>query len=564
MKPKTSNQPMPARSRTLLLKQTGSACQKASFKKEYNMKSNLTKITAAAFLVALSAWSCTKDLNRLPTNSTTALQAFSTASGYKEALAKVYGAFALTGSSGAGSSDLGGIDAGTSDFLRLFWNAQELPTDEAICAWNDPGVPDFHNMNWTSNNTILTGLYSRCLYQITVCNAFIREASPASVASHGITGADAAAIVHERAEARFLRAYQYWVLMDLYGNPPFVDENSPIGSYLPKQISRDSLFSYVQSELLAIQPDLLPPHQNEYGRADQAADWALLARLYLNAEVYTGKPRYTDAITYASKVINAGYSLMPNYANLFKSDNNVNNPEVILSINYDGNNTQNYGGTTFLVNSAINGDMNPSSFGVPGGGWGGNRSTKNLPLAFGDYSGNTDHRAMFYGSNLDIKDPGTFTQGLAVVKFTNVTSTGATPPNASVFVSTDFPLFRLAEMYLTYAEAVVRGGTGGDINTAVHYINLLRERAYGNTNGDITASQLTLDFLLQERMRELYWEGFRRTDLIRFGQFTTASYLWPWKGGVADGTGVAGYRDLYPIPASDIIANPNLKQNSGY
>lgn len=516
-------------------------------------------------IVAVSAVSCNKDLNRTPTNATTADQAFSTPAGYKQALAKVYGSFALTGSSGSGSSDLGGIDAGTSDFLRLYWQAQELTTDEAASVWNDPGLPDFHNLNWTASNVLLNGLYNRSLYQITVCNEFIRESGDAKLGSRGIGGKDADDIKHYRAEARFLRAFQYWVLMDLFANPPFVTENDPIGSFLPPQTNRATLFNYVETELKSIDSLMIAPRQNEYGRADQAAVWALLARLYLNAEVYLGqgKGRYTDAITYAGKVINAGFSLAPDYKHLFMADNNLNNPETILSINYDGVNTQNYGGTTFLVNAAINASMNPPAFGVPNGGWGGIRSTKNLPLVFGDYSGNTDKRALFMGSKLEIDDPTLFTDGLAVVKYRNVTATGATPASSNgTFCSIDFPLFRLAEMYLIYAEAVKRGGSGGSEATALQYLNLLRTRAYGNNSGNITS--YSVNDVLDERARELYWEGFRRSDLVRYGKFTTGDYLWPWKGGVQNGKGVDAHYNLFPIPSADIIANPHLVQNTGY
>jgi hypothetical protein len=517
---------------------------------------------AGLVFLACGLASCTKDLNRFPTNSTTADQAFSTPQGYKEALAKVYGAFALTSSNGPGASDLGGIDAGTSDFLRLYWDAQELSTGEAMCIWNDPGVPQFHNMNWDASNIILMGLYARCMYSITVCNSFINECSDAEIAKRGITGTDADDIHHYKAEARWIRSFDYWVLMDLFGNPPFVTEKSPIGTnFLPKQISRDSLFTYVESELKAIEPDLVPARQNEYGRVDQGADWALLARLYLNAQVYTGTPRYTDAITYSEKVIGAGYSLMPKYTHLFLADNNENNPEVILPLNYDGDKTQNYGGTTFLVNSAVSGAMDPASFGVPAGGWGGNRSTSELP---GLFSTTSDGRFLFYGSNRKITNVLDFTQGLAITKFRNLDTTGATPPDAATFCSIDFPLFRLGEQYLIYAEAVLRGGQGGDATTALHYINLLRERAYGNKSGDITSADLTLPFILDERGRELYWECFRRTDLIRYGMFTSGDYLWPWKGGVATGTGVSSNLNLFPIPAADLQANPNLKQNPGY
>ena len=528
------------------------------------MKQMLFKIFTVS-VVAVNLASCSKDLNRTPTNATTSSQAFSTPAGYKEALAKVYGAFALTGSSGSGSSDLGGIDAGNSDFLRLYWEAQELTTDEAASVWSDPGLPDFHNFSWTSGNVLLNGLYNRSMYQVTVCNEFIRESTDDKISGRGISGTSADDIRHYRAEARFLRAYQYWVMLDLFANPPFITENDPIGSFLPPQTKRADLFAYIESELKAIEPALVAARQNEYGRADAAAADALLARLYLNAEVYLGqgKGRYTDAITYALKVINAGYTLADDYAHLFKADNNLNNPEVILSINYDGISTQNYGGTTFLVNAAISAALNPVAFGVPNGGWGGIRSTENLPDVFGDYSGATDKRAIFLGSKKQIDDPTLFTDGLAVGKYKNILASGAAAPSSNgTFCSIDFPLFRLPEMYLVYAEAVKRGGTGGDEATAVQYINALRTRAYGDKSGNITS--YAVNDVLDERARELYWEGFRRTDLVRYSRFTTADYLWPWKGGIQNGKGVDAHYNVFPLPAADLTANPHLVQNTGY
>ncbi|WP_233632427.1 RagB/SusD family nutrient uptake outer membrane protein [Parapedobacter sp. ISTM3] len=517
----------------------------------------------------LAAWmfaACSQNLDLVPTNDITADMAFSTPEGYKSALAKVYGSFATTSGRGPGESDLGGIDAGTSDFLRLYWNAQELTTDEAICAWlGDPGIPDLNYMSWNSSHIMLRGLYTRSIYQITVANEFLRESTDEKLNQRGISGSEAQEIAHYRLEARFLRAFQYWVLMDLFGNPPFITETDGIGKVPPRQITRAELFGYVESELLDLETQLTDPHQNEYGRADKAAAWALLARMYLNAETYlgTGNGKYTEAITYATKVIDAGYSLMENYRHLFLADNDQNNPEVILSINYDGIQTQNNGGTTFLINSSVHSSMGPASFGIPNGGWGGNRSRSTLPLAFDDHSGATDTRAMFMGDQPDIEDPSLFTQGLAVAKFRNVTSSGENGRSVNgVFCSTDFPLFRLAEQYLIYAEAVLRGGNGGSTAQAIAYINRLRERAYGNTSGNVTS--ISLDGILNERSRELYWEAFRRTDLIRYGRFTSGDYLWPFKGGVANGAGVESYRTLFPIPAADLIANPNLTQNTGY
>jgi hypothetical protein len=284
--------------------------------------------------------------------------------------------------------------------------------------------------------------------------------------------------------------------------------------------------------------------------------------MYLNAQVYTGTAHYTDAITYANKVIQAGYTLMPVYKNLFMGDNNVNNPEVILPIQYDGVNTQNYGGTTFIINSSISVAMGPGNFGVPNGGWAGNHSLQVLPKIFGDYTGASDKRAMFYtnGATENTTDQSTFTSGFAVTKWSNLTSTGATAPSAGgVYASTDFPLFRLGEIYLIYSEAVLRGGAGGDATTALNYFNALRTRAQAATAGSIA-----LGDIINERAKEMYWEATRRTDLIRFGMFTGGNYLWPFKGGVQAGTAIADYRALYPLPSTDVTANPNLKQNTGY
>lgn len=518
----------------------------------------------ATMALTLFLGSCAKDLNLVPTNDITSDKAYADFAGYQNGIAKVYGSYASPSNNGTSTSDVAGQDPGYSDFLRGFWNLQELPTDEAACAWvgdASGGVLALNYNNYGASNVLVLGMYARSMYQITVVNEFLRESTDAKVAGRGISGTEAQEIKYYAAEARFLRAFQYWVLMDMFGNPPFVTEESKVGKDAPPQIQRKDLYNYIESELLAIEP--LLKETNDYGRVTKGADWALLARLYLNAKIYMGVDKNTEAAQYAEKVINSGhYTLHPTYANLFKADNNINNPEVILSINYDGVKTQNFGGTTYLINAAVNADMGPVNFGIPNGGWGGNRSRAPLTLLFGDYKNTADKRAMFWGDNPVISDISVFKEGVAVTKFTNLTSTGATAPSVGgTFCSTDFPLFRLAEMYLVYAEAVLRGGAGS-IGTAVNYINLLRQRAYGNASGNVTS--LTLNDILDERGRELYWEGFRRTDLIRYDRYTNDSYLWPFKGGVIAGTGFESYKTLYPLPITDVIANPNLTQNPGY
>ena len=529
------------------------------------MKKTIFKTSYFALFGLMLLQSCTKNLDQQPTNDVTSETVYGTAAGYKQVLAKVYGSFALTGNQGpAGNGDVQGIDEGFSDFYRLFWKAQELSTDEAVISWGDVGIQDFHKMNWTASNSFLTGLYYRSMYQITLCNDFIREAADAKLSERGVSGADADNIRQYAREAKFLRAFQYWVLMDLYGNPPLVTEANLIGGATPTQATRTQIFTYIETELKALEANMPAQRTNEYGRADKGAVWALLARLYLNAQVYTGTAKFTEAITYAKKVIDGGYSLISNYAWLMRADNHLNASEFIFTINYDGLRTQGYGGTTFLTHAPVGGSMPASAFGVAGG-WSGARTTKNLPNLFPDVTGTADKRSQFYtsGQNLEIVNLTTFTDGLAVTKFRNIKRDGSNGQSQD-FSDVDMPLFRLAEMYLIYAEAVLRNGTGGDVATAVLYMNNLRARAYGNASGNISASGLNLDFILDERARELYWEGHRRTDLIRFNKFTEATYLWPWKGGVASGTGVDAIRKLYPIPSREINANVNMKQNPGY
>lgn len=528
-----------------------------------NTLKNLFKTGLLASLLAAASSSCVQDLDRQPFYDVTSVSVYKDPANYKPVLAKLYGMLSVTGQQGpSGKPDLGIIDEGASSYLRQYWMAQELPTDEAVIGWNDGSIKDYHNMNWTSGNEFVRAMYDRIFVLITSSNEFIRETSAERLAERGISGQAAADANVYRAEARFLRAMAYTHALDLFGgNVPFVTEADAVGAFLPKQTNKQALFTYIESELKAIEADLAAPRAGEYGRADKAAVWTLLTKLYLNAQVYTGTARWNDVVTYANKVIAANaYTLEPNYQNLFLADNN-NSREIIFPITFDGTRTKTYGGTTFLIHAPVGGKMNKDDFGI-NGGWAGLRTTKALVAQFEDPSGKTDKRAMFFtdGQNLEINDIATFTEGYAITKYKNVTSTGVKGSDqAGDFVDTDFPLFRLADVYLMYAEAVVRGGTGGDQNTALGYVNQIRKRA-----GAANVATLTPESILAERARELYWEGTRRTDLIRYGRFTTATYLWPWKGGVKDGRAVEDFRNIYPIPASDRIANPTLTQNPGY
>jgi hypothetical protein len=564
-------------------------------KKAFIRSAQVFSLTAATLMLAPS---CTKDLDRTPTYDLSADVVYKDAAGYKNQLAKVYSGMAVTGPNGpdATSGDIIGIDQGSSDYIRQLWSAQELTTDEAVLQWGDPGAQDWHLMNWTSSGVFIRGLYSRLLYQITICNSYLQESAPDKLSSRGLAGADATNIAQYRAEVRFLRALAYYHALDLYGNVPFVTEADPIGTTaLPKQITRAALYTYLEGELKAIVGDaqgssdiLKDARTNEYGRADKGAAYALLAKMYLNGVTYAGASAapacYTNAATYAKKVIDAGYALMPNtpsnatrlgksgYSRLFLADNDKSNTEVIFPIVLDGKFTQSYGGTTFLTHAAISNldatNWKPAAYGV-GSGWGGIRTTERLFRQFPDTA--ADLRARFHtaGQTLDIKALTDFKYGYVPIKFANVTSNGVAGSDPT-FVDTDYPMFRLADMYLTYAEAVARGGTG-DAGLSLQYVNNVRNRAFGGAVGgtagrvpaDSLANTKNYRFFLNERSRELYWEGTRRTDLVRFGMYTR-NYNWPWKGGVENGANVADYLSLFPLPSSELNINTNLVQNTGY
>ncbi len=729
-------------------------------------KMNKYIILMAALIIGMA--SCVKDLDTVPLDKDeiTSASVYENADNYYLVLAKLYAGLAVSGQQGpAGMPDISGIDEGFSTYVRQYWKAQVLPTDEAVIAWNDGTLRDYWENDWSASSEFVTAMYNRIYYQISLCNEFIREASDAKIEERGFTGATADNIKAYRAEARYLRALSYWHAMDMFANVPFVTEENAVGSFFPEQIQRADLFNYLEDELKEIEAQLPAPRSNEYGRADQAAAWMLLAKLYLNAEVYNGSNRYSDCVTYCDKIIQAGFELEANYANLFMADNNNSN-EIIFPVNFDGQHTQTWGGMTFVIHAAVGGSMSPADFGIDGG-WGGTRVTKELVKKFypdaesgmlispvfefkssypvlyvpgsyftpswdpansptvasvnndgvydgyiyiaeanmqfkytdgpgwdvnygddgadgtldqnganmvapdagyyrltanlndmthaftktewgiigsataggwdsdqnmtfdaetgiwtaivelvpgeikfranddwainlgdngpngaldydganiaiaerGTYTvtmtlgspdytytverGSFDGRAMFYtdGQTLEIEDPFEFTNGWAVTKFKNINSDGSAPSDLT-FIDTDFPMFRLADVYLMYAEATLRGG--GSASQALQYVNMVRTRAFGEEGGNISEGDLTLDWILDERARELYWECHRRTDLVRFNKLTGGDYLWPWKGGVKDGTSIDAKYNVFPIPASDIGANSNLQQNSGY
>ncbi len=524
------------------------------------------KILSLLFLVAVTSMftvSCSKDIAVTEEDSdyVTSESLFQNEAAYKQFLAKLYMGLATSGQGGPnGAPDISGIDGGFGQYLRAYWQLNEVTTDEAIIGWADGNLPALNNQTWGSNNEFIYAMFSRGMYQVSLCNEFLRQTSDDKLNSRNVTAATRAQIVNFRAEARFLRAFSYWNLMDMFGNIPFVTENDAVGYSLPPQKDRAFMFNYIVSELNAIDGDLVASRANEYGRIDKVAGKMLLAKMYLNAQVYINQDKFAEAATALAPVLSSSYSIntSSSYAKLFMADNDVNGSqsEIIFPIRFDGINTQTWGGTTFITHASVGGSMNPSTSGVSGG-WAGLRTR---PELVGKFAG--DPRGMFYtsGQNLSIGNVGNFTDGYAVQKYKNVKSTGGQGSDASgTFVDIDFPLFRLGDAYLMYAELAARGQ--GSTTQAATYVNMLRTRAGANA---VTAADITLNFVLDERARELYWEGHRRQDLIRFGKYSGGTYNWQWKGNVQAGTSIDPKFNLFPIPSAAIGSNPTLQQNPGY
>ena len=517
------------------------------------------RIVLTTLVVLLASAGCT-DLGVEPKSTVTGANVFNEPGSYKAFLAKIYGGLAVSGQQGpAGVPDIEGIDEGFSQYLRLYWQMQELPTDEAAIAWNDDGVQHLNTQVWTATNQFLVSMYYRVYFQVMMANEFLRETTDSKLASRNVPADLRETIQEYRAEARFLRALSYWHGIDLFGDIPLVTEEDQLNSGPPPQATRAEVFAYIESELNDIRDDLPAPGAAQYGRADAGAALMLLAKLYLNAEVYTGTARYADArIATEAIIASNAYQLDDDYDHIFLADNHTS-PEIIFAIPQDGLTTQSYGGTTFLTHAATGGAMNAGALGLEGGWWG----LRIRPQVSALYQPGDDRSQILFttGQTQGMANIIEFTHGYATTKFKNITSTGA-PGSNPAFADVDFPMFRLADVYLMYAEAVERGG-GGSEATALGYVNAIRTRAYGDATGNITAGQLTLAFLLDERARELLWEAHRRNDLIRFGLFSDQG-IWAWKGGVPAGQTTDSYRDLYPLPDSELLANPNLEQNPGY
>jgi starch-binding outer membrane protein, SusD/RagB family len=511
-------------------------------------------VWAVLVMISLLTTSCLNELNVDPVVENTFENLIAKdPNAAKGILAKMYASYTLAGNEGPGTSELKGDDAGESPFLRGIFNLQELTTDMAKNRWGDDGLDQLTtNTKWDENNKFFRYTYNRIYFTVAQCNNFINVLNSVSVAEKD----------SYIAETKFLRALAYFYLIDFYGKGALVTEADFGSSETKAEASRKEIFDYVVADLKSIEEQI--PLKNEYGRANRSAVRMLLAKLYLNSEVYTGQKQYEEALTYVKKIIEGnegGYALADKYLSVFSGDNNTST-EIIFPLVCDAQTSQSFGNTTYITNGSANSEtMTLSEFGLQDG-WAGHRTTKGLYGLFGNLATSTDQRAKLFftrGHNYEMEDYKKWTDGYPSTKFRNANFNS--PTVIAGFSNVDFPVFRISDAYLMYAEAVLRGATGGTAAQALTYVNAIRTK---RTATPITASDLTLNFILDERGRELSFEGHRRTDLIRFGRFTGGTYLWPWKGGVAAGTSIPDTYKVFPIPLTALQANPKLTQNAGY
>ena len=541
------------------------------------LKMNIKKkktLLGLLLLAMISLVSCEDELNQDPQDDDafTVEDFFEQDSAYIKALGGVYANLNVPSPGGAFSSNIEGLDAGTSTYGRSLMNLQTFTTDEAIWSYeNDPGIGEIQRTSWTAENVILRGAYGRIMAGVAFANEFLRQSTEDKLNTRGVSDSKKQEVAVMRAEARVLRALSYYHMMDLFGKAPLVTEEDPVGSTQSPEMTRQEVFDFVEEELLASIPELEEPMMNDYGRVDKGVAWMILAKVYLNAEVYTGTARWADALEFSEKVINAGYTLTDNYIDNFRADNDVNGAqnEIIFPIPADENFAQAFGPTTVMTNGAVGSiEENGDELGVIPAGWGGAiRLSPQFVSLFDGSEFENDDRNRIIGANneertLEINDIVDQDQGYILEKYTDVRSDG-TAGNQLTFSSVDFPMFRLADAYLMYAEAHLRSGSGSQ-SQALEYINKLRERANGDSSENISPSELTLDFIIDERARELYWESHRRQDLIRFGLFTGSQYIWTLKGNSISGVPIPDFRKLFPIPNASLAANQNLTQNPGY
>ena len=524
------------------------------------MKLNKLFIAGGVLAASLSLGSCVGDLDVKPTNPTQMTE-LTTKDEYIGLMMRAYGGLVMEGG-------ISVDDGGAGVYTRQLFNQQELTTDECLISgnWDDAGIDELDYALPSPDNHWIYEMYSRINYQIALCNSVISSFNNA-----GEFFSDSE-IDEIQAEMRVLRDLSYYHMIDIFGKGPWTTENSTVGE-IPPTYSRTQLFEAVVADLTDAIQHVSPAAQQEYGRVSREAGLALLAKLYLNAEVYTGQAMWQECANVCKEITASIPNLAPTYKYLFCATNSkyvasstygTANGEILWTVPQDQTTMQTYGGTTYLSGGAYSNTSPLGVYGLQKDAWQGPHMRPETVNRFAP----NDERALFYAgefqndlTNIDKwGDPGDCGYQCIKYVYTPEDHYELDPNNPDdkqymaldIFNSADFPIFRLADIYLMLAECQLHGVACDGLT----YYNKVRARAGIDEVGYYSAQDL-----LDERNRELYWECHRRSDLIRFGVYTGQSYLWQWKGGVQTGAPLESFHSLMPIPTQ---FTSTLGQNPGY
>lgn len=520
-----------------------------------------------ALTLGLTYTSCVNDLDLEPIDPTKIYADVNDPTFVGNALAECYAGMCYASTTDPGQANFGdSYNAGMTVWNRVLFDITELPTDEGFWIWDDSGLLQMSANTINADNLQLEMAYGRFYQHIAICNSFLSVMEDSNVEG----------IEQMRSEVRALRAMTYYWVLDLFGNSP-LQLGEPNGEPAP-QATRMELYTWLEGELRDLVDNGNLSDSPQYGRVGKDGVEALLARLYLNAEVYTNGAvsAWAQCLTRCNNVIrrhqHGGFEnsgLANHYLNLFAANNDQYMPggtkadenEILWGLPFDAQTGRSYGGSTFLLAGALS-----------GGNYGSNSSwsclTARRQLSERFLAEPQDVRWSLWltdGRGIENVKFGDFDNaGYQAIKWTNWNGTDDGTLDSSVpswdFCSADVPLIRLADLYLMRAECFLHGQ--GERQAALDGVNYLRKRAGVST---WSGSQLTADNLLDERSRELYYEMTRRSDLIRFGKYVGPTQaVWSWKGNAPAGATIQDYMKLMPLPTNVLAAQPELQQNPGY
>lgn len=477
-----------------------------------------------------------------------------------------------------------------------YWRDQEVTSDEEVIpkrpnGWVDGGVyRRLQEHTWTADDPSVRYTWTRAYKGITNCNRVIYQIESGKVP---VAKGEKASVV---AQLKVLRASYYYVLCDMYGNVPIVTKFNVPQGFLPKQSTRKQVYDFIVSQIKKNLPLLSKANDKKtYGRFNQWAAHALLARMYLNAKVYSGTPEWNKAIQQCNDIINSGlFQLAKTQKSVFAT-NNQNSKEIIFAIPFNNKYVTAWDG--FSIHMETLEPENQATYNLKYAPWGGicaipqfintfNKNDsryKNNWIKGQQYSANGDSlfctlpptvgQPLKYINYVPSVDSSSEVDGFRLGKF-------QIAMGSTVNLSNDFPLFRYAGILMTKAECLLRTGHASE---AAAIVTQVRRRDFPNNPSEatVTASQLMggskYDYglrsvndstnqgganikyggMLDQLGYEFCQEGRRRQDMIRFGVFTTKS----WLSHKADNK---SYLRLFPIPQPQLNKNPNLKQNPGY